>query len=61
MGKVFKLESKSQNATPSRISMHRRFAEHEPSHLTPELKDFIDRVIVPILVKSYLALRDPES
>jgi hypothetical protein len=26
----------------------------EPSHLTPELKGFIDRVVVPILVKGYV-------
>lgn len=27
----------------------------EASRLTPELKGFIDRVVVPILVKSYVA------
>jgi hypothetical protein len=29
------------------------------SPLTPELKDFIDRAIVPILVKEYLAANEP--
>lgn len=29
--------------------------QREESPLTPELKEFIDRVIVPILVKEYLA------
>jgi hypothetical protein len=41
LGRVLQLEAK-QNAT-------------EESPLTPEMKDFIDRVIVPILVKQYLA------
>jgi hypothetical protein len=50
VGEVLKLESKRQSAAPA-----------EPSPLTPELKDFIDRVIVPILVKDYLAVSDPES
>lgn len=31
------------------------------SPLTPELKDFIDRVIVPILVKQYLAEQAAEN
>jgi hypothetical protein len=32
-------------------------AKHSP--LTPELKDFIDRAIVPALVKQYLATNEP--
>jgi hypothetical protein len=40
LGRVVQLESKKTIAG---------------SPLTPELKDFIDRVIVPILVKQYLA------
>ena len=31
------------------------------SPLTPALKDFIDRAIVPVLVKRYLALADREN
>jgi hypothetical protein len=31
----------------------------KPSPLTPELKDFIDRAIVPALVKQYLATNEP--
>jgi len=31
------------------------------SPLTPELKDFIDRAIVPILVKEYLAAMEIEK
>lgn len=40
MAKVVQLESAGRSV--------------EPSSLTPELKEFIDRVIVPILVKQYL-------
>ena len=31
------------------------------SPLTPELMEFIDRAIVPVLVKEYLALADEEN
>jgi hypothetical protein len=61
VGKVLKLESKRQSDAPgSRVQSTRR-RPAEPSPLTAELKDFIDRVIVPILVKDYLAVSDPES
>jgi hypothetical protein len=30
------------------------------SPLTPEMKEFVDRVLVPILLKEYLAGIDPE-
>jgi len=33
----------------------------KPSPLTPELKDFIDRAIVPALVKQYLAETEAEK
>jgi hypothetical protein len=33
----------------------------EPSPLTPDLKGFIDRVVVPILVQSYLAEMQSEK
>jgi hypothetical protein len=39
------------------VSMDRR----RQSPLTPELKDFIDRAIVPILVKEYLAATGLEN
>ncbi len=32
-----------------------------PSLLTPDLKDFIDRVIVPLLVKDYLSSNSTEG
>ena len=41
MARMIQLESKRKPA--------------KESPLTPELKDFIDRAIVPILVKQYLA------
>lgn len=53
MGKVVKLESK-RTTTPKDCT--RLQTAPGPSPLTPELKDFIDRVIAPILVKQYLAL-----
>ena len=34
---------------------------HRQSPLTPELKEFIDSVIVPILVKDYLAATGLEN
>jgi hypothetical protein len=39
------------------VSMDRR----RQSPLTPELKEFIDRAIVPALVKQYLAEADSEN
>jgi hypothetical protein len=41
LGRIVQLESKRKPAVES--------------PLTPELKDFIDRAIVPLLVKQYLA------
>lgn len=35
--------------------------EIEESPMTPELRDFIDRVIVPILVKEYLVVTEGEN
>jgi hypothetical protein len=32
-----------------------------PSPLTPELREFIDRAIVPVLLKRYLALTEAEK
>ena len=55
MGKVLKLEAKR----PTAASQHtRRGQAREGSSLTPELKEFIDATIVPILVKEYLALEN---
>ena len=47
MGKVVKLE-------PHNLQSGQRRARAK-SPLTPELKGFIDRVIVPILVRDYLS------
>lgn len=41
------------------LESKRKPAEESP--LTPELKDFIDRAIVPILVKQYLAEMDKDE
>jgi hypothetical protein len=46
LGKVVKLEPKLTAA---------------PSRLTPELKGFIDRVLVPILVRGYIEKRREEK
>ena len=51
MGKVVKLESKrTASASCTRLQTH------EASPLTAEMKEFIDRAIVPVLVKQYVAL-----
>lgn len=54
MGRVIKLESISP--TLRGCTRLEKFSSMtlEPSRLTPELKELIDRVVVPILVKSYL-------
>jgi hypothetical protein len=44
-------------AAPKLVPIRPRPAKHSP--LTPELKDFIDRAIVPALVKQYLAANEP--
>jgi hypothetical protein len=54
LGKVAKLESKTQPVPKVCRRLQRRQAGESP--LTPELKAFIDAIIVPILVKQYLAL-----
>ena len=41
------------------VSMRPRATKDSP--LTPELRDFIDRAIVPILVKEYLAAMEIEK
>lgn len=62
MGKVVKLKSKQRGpATRCTRLQSRRHPAREESPLTPELKDFIDRVIVPILVKEYLAVNNLEN
>jgi hypothetical protein len=42
---------------PKLVAIRPRPAKHSP--LTPELKEFIDRAIVPALVKQYLAANEP--
>jgi hypothetical protein len=44
-------------SAPKLVSVDRR----RQSPLTPEMKAFIDRAIVPILVKEYLALTELEN
>lgn len=62
MSKVVKLESKHRTPADPRTRLQSRRGEvREPSPLTPELKEFIDRAIVPILVKEYLAVTSIEN
>jgi len=62
MGKVLKLGAKrlAAGAQCVRLQSDRRQAR-ENSPLTPELKEFIDRAIVPVLVKQYLAVTEGED
>lgn len=60
MGKVVKHEPGRQGATRC-TRLQSRPRPRKDSPLTPELKDFIDRVVVPILVKEYLAVTDFEN
>ncbi len=56
MGKVVKLGSKHRAPPASCIRLQsRRGSAREESALTPELKSFIDRVAVPILVEWWLS------
>jgi hypothetical protein len=60
VGKVLELDTKQVAAAScSRVQPGPRPQRCEPSLLTPELKGFIDRVIVPIFVQSY-SRRDAE-
>lgn len=59
MAKVLKLEPKGTAASSS-CRAHRR-GPREDSPLTPQLQEFIDRVVVPILIKEYLAETDAEN
>ena len=62
MGKVVKLESKQRpTATPCTRLQLRRASARKGSPLTPELKGFIDRVVVPILVRDYLSGMDQKK
>ena len=62
MGKLLELDTKQAAASPyRRVQLGRRPQQCEPSPLTPELKGFIERVIVPILVQSYLAETQSEK
>lgn len=64
MDKVAKLESKPLTAPGGRTRLQSRPVRagvSKASPLTPALKDFIDRAIVPVLVKRYLALADGEN
>ncbi len=64
MDNVVKFESKPRTAPGvcTRLqSRPVRAGVSKASPLTPALKDFIDRAIVPVLVKRYLALADHEN
>jgi hypothetical protein len=62
VGKPLELDSK-QAATSwyGRVQLGAHPQRWEPSLLTPELKGFIDRVIVPILLQSYLVEMQSEK
>lgn len=64
MGKVVKLDGKQRSRAKRCIRLQPAPGHNparEPSPLTPELKDFLDRTVVPILVKEYLAVNDLEN
>jgi hypothetical protein len=64
LDKVAKLESKPLTARGGRTRLQSRPVRagvSKASPLTPALKDFIDRAIVPVLVKRYLALAEREN
>ena len=62
MGKLLEHDAKQPTASSyGRVQLGLRPQQCEPSLLTPELKGFIDRVIVPILVQSYLAEAQSEK
>ena len=62
MGKLLELDAKQAAASSyGREQLGPRSQRCEPSLLTPELKGFIDRVIVPLLVQSYLAEMQSEK
>jgi hypothetical protein len=61
LGKVVKLESKLRAGEVRCTRLQRRPKTAGESPLTPELKEFIDRAIVPILVKEYLAVTGAEN
>jgi hypothetical protein len=62
VGKVLELDTKQAAASSyGRVQPGPCPQRYEPSPLTPELKGFIDRVIVPILVQSYLAKMQSEK
>lgn len=62
MGNLLELDAKQAAASPyRRVQLGPHPQQCEPSPLTPELKGFIDRVIVPILVQSYLAEMQSEK
>jgi hypothetical protein len=48
-------------ATTSKLVTISRPRPPKKSPLTPEMKDFIDRAIVPALVRQYLAEADAEN
>jgi len=59
LGKVVKLEAHQQRPATLRTSLQSGQSRARPqSPLTPELKGFIDRVVVPILVRDYLSSID---
>jgi hypothetical protein len=62
LGNLLKLEPKQRGpATHCRRVQSSRHPALKDSPLTPELKEFIDRAIVPILVKEYLAVTNLEN
>jgi hypothetical protein len=58
LGKVVKLESKRIAPPPFSRAQSGGCRLRAASPLTPELKDFIDRAIVPALVEKYLGEMD---
>jgi hypothetical protein len=62
VGKLLELDSKQAAASSyGRVQLGAHPQRWEPSLLTPELKGFIDRVIVPILLQSYFVEMQSEK
>jgi len=53
--------SEGKKVLPIRVTIAQRESTKEESPLTPPLRDFIDRAILPILVKEYLAVSEVEN
>jgi hypothetical protein len=61
LGRVIKLNRSASQSPPCGRGQSNSRRSQENSPLTPELKEFIDRAVVPVLVKQYLAITEGEN